>query len=101
MTAKTTPAKLLIVRALSPASPNLADLHSIAHNAKDSLNTSLAEVFLCRNKLCGAFQMAYETIIFEPVDDVAVITLNRPDALNALNVKLSVSYTHLTLPTKA
>jgi len=32
--------------------------------------------------------MAYETIIFEPVDDVAVITLNRPDALNALNVKL-------------
>ena len=32
--------------------------------------------------------MAYETIIVDVADDVAVITLNRPDALNALNSKL-------------
>ncbi len=32
--------------------------------------------------------MAFETIILETIDDVAVITLNRPDALNALNSKL-------------
>lgn len=32
--------------------------------------------------------MAYETIIVEIEDDVATITLNRPDALNALNSKL-------------
>ena len=32
--------------------------------------------------------MAYETIIVDIADDVALITLNRPDALNALNSKL-------------
>ncbi|HCP80290.1 MAG TPA: enoyl-CoA hydratase [Octadecabacter sp.] len=32
--------------------------------------------------------MAYETIIVEIADDVALITLNRPDALNALNSQL-------------
>ncbi|WP_353473558.1 enoyl-CoA hydratase [Salipiger sp. H15] len=32
--------------------------------------------------------MAYETIIVEVEDDVATITLNRPDALNALNSQL-------------
>ncbi|MDA9207947.1 enoyl-CoA hydratase [Octadecabacter sp.] len=32
--------------------------------------------------------MAFETIILENFDDVAVITLNRPEALNALNGKL-------------
>ncbi len=32
--------------------------------------------------------MAYETIIVDIADDVATITLNRPDALNALNAKL-------------
>ncbi|WP_226623830.1 enoyl-CoA hydratase [Alloyangia pacifica] len=32
--------------------------------------------------------MAYETIIVEVDDDVATITLNRPDALNALNSQL-------------
>lgn len=32
--------------------------------------------------------MAYETIIVDIEDDVAVITLNRPDALNALNSAL-------------
>lgn len=32
--------------------------------------------------------MAFETIILENVDDVAVITLNRPEAMNALNGKL-------------
>ena len=32
--------------------------------------------------------MAYETIIVDISDDVALITLNRPDALNALNTQL-------------
>ena len=32
--------------------------------------------------------MAYETINFEISDNVALITLNRPDALNALSSKL-------------
>jgi enoyl-CoA hydratase len=32
--------------------------------------------------------MAYETINVDVTDDVATITLNRPDALNALNAKL-------------
>lgn len=32
--------------------------------------------------------MAYETIIVEVEDHVAKITLNRPDALNALNDQL-------------
>ena len=32
--------------------------------------------------------MAYETLIVEIEDDTALIRLNRPDALNALNTKL-------------
>ncbi|MGJ8610675.1 MAG: enoyl-CoA hydratase [Octadecabacter sp.] len=32
--------------------------------------------------------MAYETIIVDIADDVALITLNRPDAMNALNTQL-------------
>ena len=32
--------------------------------------------------------MAYETLILEIEDHVALITLNRPEALNALNVQL-------------
>jgi len=32
--------------------------------------------------------MAYETIIVDIADDIALITLNRPDALNALNTQL-------------
>ena len=32
--------------------------------------------------------MAYETIIVEVEDHVALVTLNRPDALNALNDQL-------------
>ena len=33
--------------------------------------------------------MGYTTIISERVGDVAVITLNRPDTLNALNLALT------------
>jgi enoyl-CoA hydratase len=29
--------------------------------------------------------MSYKTIIFEESDNIATITLNRPDALNAIN----------------
>jgi len=36
----------------------------------------------------GYDSMAYDTIIFEIEDDIAQITLNRPDALNALNAAL-------------
>ncbi|MEK9978876.1 MAG: enoyl-CoA hydratase, partial [Paracoccaceae bacterium] len=32
--------------------------------------------------------MAYETIIVDVQDHISVITLNRPDALNALNDQL-------------
>ena len=48
--------------------------------------------------------MAYETIIVDVEDHVCVITLNRPEALNALSKELleelaealeAVSYTHL------
>ena len=44
---------------------------------------------------------SYETILTEQRGRVGIITLNRPKALNALNSQLTVSYTHLTLPTKA
>ena len=32
--------------------------------------------------------MAYETLIVEIEDDIALIRLNRPEALNALNTRL-------------
>ncbi|RYG22921.1 MAG: enoyl-CoA hydratase, partial [Burkholderiales bacterium] len=32
--------------------------------------------------------MAYETLLVETDGNVGIITLNRPDALNALNAKL-------------
>jgi enoyl-CoA hydratase len=32
--------------------------------------------------------MAYETLIVEIEDHIALITLNRPDAMNALNTQL-------------
>jgi enoyl-CoA hydratase len=34
--------------------------------------------------------MAYKTIIYEKQDNVAVLTLNRPDALNALSIELTM-----------
>ena len=46
--------------------------------------------------------MDYSTINYEIEDSVALITLSRPDNLNAFTIEMShepVSYTHLTLPT--
>ena len=37
--------------------------------------------------------MAYETIIFEKEDNVAVITFNRPDARNAVNNQVRAEFT--------
>ena len=63
--------------------------HSFAPNAKDNLITP--QGVLCKwpdRKLKKAYFMAYETIIVDVADHVATITLNRPDALNALNAQL-------------
>lgn len=38
--------------------------------------------------------MQYETITFEIADDIAVITLNRPDVMNALNTQMRAEITH-------
>ena len=41
--------------------------------------------------------MAYESVIYEVKDAVATITLNRPDAYNALNLSLARDLFHVTL----
>ena len=41
--------------------------------------------------------MAYESVIYEVKDGVATITLNRPDAYNALNLPLARDLFHATL----
>ena len=41
--------------------------------------------------------MAYESVIYEVKDGVASITLNRPDAYNALNLPLARDLFHATL----
>lgn len=38
--------------------------------------------------------MQYETITFEIADDIATITLNRPDVMNALNTQMRAEITH-------
>lgn len=38
--------------------------------------------------------MQYETITFETADDIAVITLDRPDVMNALNTQMRAEITH-------
>ena len=37
--------------------------------------------------------MAYETILFDEADGIAVITLNRPDVMNALNTRMRAEIT--------
>src|SRR5260221_6685971 len=41
--------------------------------------------------------MAYETVIYDVKDGVATLTLNRPDAYNALNLALARDLFHATL----
>ncbi len=41
--------------------------------------------------------MAYETLLFDVKDAVATITLNRPDAYNALNLRLGGEFFHAVL----
>ena len=38
--------------------------------------------------------MHYETIRFEQENDVAVVTLNRPEVMNALNTQMRAEITH-------
>ncbi|MBB4211061.1 short chain enoyl-CoA hydratase [Rhodothalassium salexigens DSM 2132] len=38
--------------------------------------------------------MSYETLVFEKRDAVAIVTLNRPDAYNALNAQMMTELTH-------
>ena len=42
-----------------------------------------------------------EFIKYEKRGHIAIVTINRPEVRNALHTFASVSYTHLTLPTKA
>jgi enoyl-CoA hydratase len=89
MATKATPAQYLAVGVQSCAFRNLAGQPSSVRIAKDDLIPAprLVGVALARmpERSC---QMAYETLIVEIEDYVALIRLNRPDALNALNAKL-------------
>ncbi len=89
MDARATPAKGQVARGKSGESYS-PDAHlSIARNAKDSLNQPEGVVETANSgQQQRAFFMAYETIIVDVEDHVAQITLNRPDALNALNDEL-------------
>lgn len=64
-------------------------------NAKDEVDPSGANDN--ESSLSGTSEsktMAYETIIVEIEDHVATITLNRPDAMNALNTQLLEELVH-------
>jgi enoyl-CoA hydratase len=37
--------------------------------------------------------MAYDNIIYEKQDNIAVITFNRPEAMNALNIQTRAEFT--------
>ena len=89
MAAKEKPAVLRVAAASSAESFN-PDAHlSIVRNAKDSLNSRNGVLFTSiSEQQPKSFFMAYETIIVDVEDHVAQITLNRPDALNALNDEL-------------
>ena len=58
------------------------------------------------NKFDWGIVMAYETILVDTGDSDSVLTMNRPERLNAWTPKMGaelseaipVSYTHLTLP---
>ena len=43
----------------------------------------------------SAFVPNYETLLYEERDGVAIVTLNRPEVLNAFNVKMREELQHL------
>ncbi|HSZ90927.1 MAG TPA: enoyl-CoA hydratase/isomerase family protein [Acetobacteraceae bacterium] len=54
-----------------------------------ALPTSLTRQYTLRGRARGEATMAYETILVETEDGVGIVTLNRPDVLNAMSRKLS------------
>lgn len=62
--------------------------HSIVKTAKDNLIEGAGLIGLARCKKLQDRFMAFKTIVVDIEDNLAVIRLNRPEALNALNTEL-------------